>query len=78
MKLSIVAGFPGAGKTTLIRRLKGFMNLPAGPHFLNAVPGDWQLEPLGGPRANALVCIGPPGVRDHLTAALGRCIINLP
>ncbi len=59
-------------------RLKGCVNLTAGPSFLNAVPGDWQLEPLPGPRANALVCIGLPDAREQLTAALRRCIINHP
>ena len=59
-----------------VLRLKGCVNLAAGPHFLNAIPGDWRLEPLPGPHANALVCIGPPEVRDHLTAALRRCIIS--
>lgn len=61
-----------------ILRLKGFANLLTGTHFLNAVPGDWQLEPLPGPRANALVCIGPPRAQTHLTAALRRCIISPP
>jgi hypothetical protein len=50
----------------------------ARPHFLNAVPGSGHLEPLPGPHANALVCIGPPEARDHLTAALRRCIIGPP
>ncbi len=57
-------------------RLKGFVALPTGAHFLNAVPGDWQLEPLAGDRPTALVCIGPPGTQERLTAALRRCIIN--